>query len=222
MNSAKEKKLKRIMEAVMSYPPNYCGVTTSGGSLADLPYKAPPRPYEGQCIKEEGINPMCYGAKTAAIQTGAISITTEAGINLEAQTREYLLGRLQIAKSVKRNELYKTFNYYKTKGPKNWTQAIELLKAGKFKLTKEGEKRLKKEATLSEDDICPFYAENFESYIEFEGLTDQPDYDGFRKADDEMDAQILAIKDIIMVGTATDALKAIQAFADWKPSNQPA
>lgn len=179
--------------------------------------------------EKEGNNPMCYKCPPAIksysdASNVSLSVNASEQPSQESKAQSYLLDRLQGMIYSKRRDLENQFNLYGRAGPKTLTELLELLKGGKFEVSKYGKKllNLEKNAAEDEDDDDDFFSENpsfyigsFLDYVDFIGLKDQPDRDGYLKASDTLDKLYQSTRDQIMVFSAAEGLKALNEFEAW-------
>ena len=172
----------------------------------------------GQSGKQEGINPMRY--ETVAAPTAIASITATSD---DQKKIDYLNER---ARSISRDidvSFYEMFNIHSTPRPRYYKDLIDAIKNGDYEIDEKAAKQADElwENSQDEDD------EDHEGYYHnaFFGINftkfPKPDYKGLEKARRELSDELTRIKDIIAIMPADEALKAVQEFQSWKPSNAP-
>ena len=173
--------------------------------------------------KEEGNNPMRYDAVTVA---PSIQIDAPAPVSEVTTQREYLNKRLQaVYRSFefgdKFYELRKFFNIGVQTGPKNYRELIAAIKADEFTIDKKVEKRLDRMVEDREsDDYNDFDDDFYFSPMEGINFTKFPkeDWEGHRKAVEEMNKVYQDTKDTIAISDPKDGLAALKAFEAWWPT----
>lgn len=174
----------------------------------DYKFLMKPLPY----VKEEGINPMNYTTTNAYAPTASATI-----VNPQTETdkqREYLLQRLKdiYYSGLIRHDLRAMFHIDVNNSPKNFKELIEKIEKKQYKIDKHAAERIEDE-DFEHDFWGPFDG------IIWDGP--KADYDAYAKADREREDAYNAAKDQIWINTPQDALKAIEDFKNWKPSNAP-
>jgi hypothetical protein len=165
--------------------------------------------------KQEGITPMRY--ETANVATASIAIPSD-----EAKKIDYLNDR---ATSIYRNFdslFYTMFHIHGDKQPRYYKDLIDAIKNGEYEIDEKAAKTADEAWENSQDED---FDEGF-YYSVFHGINftkfPKPDYKGLEKARKELRDELTRIKDIIAIMPAEEALKAVQDFQNWKPSNAPA
>lgn len=164
-----------------------------------------PRPWASMpCAakEEKGNKPMRY-------ETNAIATVAAAKTDVSTQ-RDYLTRRLELVRYSKGCEFQKLFNLYVDNTPKTYAQLIEAIKDNKYTLdterTEKVDKRAKREG---------YYNSPMEGII-WDGP--KADHDGYEQAMNDLEKEMTAAKDTIMILTPEDGLKAVQALEAWVPT----
>jgi len=173
--------------------------------------------------KEEGKNPMRYDAVTVA---PSIQIDAPAPVSEVTTQREYLNKRLHaVYRSFdfgdKFYELRKFFNIGIQTGPKNYRELIAAIKADEFTIDKKVEKRLDRMVEDRESDDYNDFDDDF-CFSPMEGINftkfPESDWNGHRKAVEEMNKVYQDTKDTIAISDPKDGLAALKAFEAWWPT----
>lgn len=173
--------------------------------------------------KEEGKNPMRYDAVTVA---PSIQIDAPAPVSEVTTQREYLNKRLHaVYRSFefgdKFYELRKFFNIGVQTGPKNFRELIAAIKADEFTIDKKVEKRLDRMVEDRESDDYNDFDDDF-CFTPMDGINftkfPEADWEGHRKAVEEMNKVYQDTKDTIAISDPKDGLAALKAFEAWWPT----
>ena len=190
-----------IFDKYCAVTPDMWGVKT----LAPLPQQVPqPECAKKLCKQEQGNKPMRYNETTTQLNINAAPCETQT-------QREYLLDRLQSARLEKRSKVRGIFNIDVDNSPETFVDLIERIKKGKYTIDSKIESKIK---SLGDDEKRfngPLYG------IIWEGP--QPDHKGFDQAiQNDIPAEYVKAKDIIMVADPVKGLEALRAFEAWMPS----
>jgi len=176
--------------------------------------------------KTQGINPMAYNnSPTTATTAVSINATTQKS-DLQIQ-REYVLSRLDDMKGrwdvfpeALREKMRKHFRLFSDGQPSKPQDLIDAIKGGKFTLDEKRIKRLEAQAEFGDDfgeeDYDPFSGYDLLGFFTFTDFP-KPDRVGFNEAEQAYLADWQKVKDQIMTGDPTEAMKAVQALSDWTP-----
>lgn len=169
----------------------------------------------GKSGKQEGITPMRYDT-TSNTAVASICVPSD-----EAKKIDYLNRRAEQICSNLQNSFYKMFNIYGDKTPRYYKDLIDAIKNGEYEIDEKEAKRMDEAWEMFQDEdsnegfyFSPFHGINFTKFP-------KPDFAGKEKAYTELHDEVTRIKDIIAIMPAEEALKAVQEFQNWKPSNAP-
>lgn len=181
----------------MTFPANTSCFST-------LPTAVPPIAKIAYGVKEEkGNKPMRYdNTAIAAVNTPKSDIATQ---------RDYLLSRLAKSEYPKEIELRKLFNIGVDNTPKTYAQLIEMIKENKYTLDEKETSRV--DEYMADGGYNPYGPTRG---IVWDGP--KPDKAGYKAGLEDMAKEFDATKDTIMVFSAEDGLKAVQAFEAWTPT----
>lgn len=181
--------------------------------ISTLPKAVPPwptSPCENECpsvtfTKEEG-KPMRYNDNYASATANVSTPKSDT-----ATSRDYFLKRLEGAMYPKREGFMDLFNLNIDNQPKNYKDLIAAIKDGKYTIDKKVEKRFE-----ASDEDNGWYFGSLHGII-WDGP--KQDYEGYRKALEELKKQDTAARDAIMAAaTAGDMKAAVDAFEAWTPT----
>lgn len=196
--------------------------------LGNCTAAAPPQQYctDVDCMGcdypqlKQGNNPM-------RIETTNATAYVTAPKSDDAISREYLINRLEkldYYNETKSYELRKLFKLDAPRQPESAKQLIEMITKKQYKLDEKRLARLDEyvsDAIENGDDDADI---NSWSNGPFDGIIftgfPKPDRKGYDAAMDEYVKAKTATKDIIMVSSPADGLKALQALIDWTPETK--
>lgn len=194
-----------------------CPTTTSTAPVWGSVCGVPTVYYGVKQEKEDTMYPTCNTKTDTRAATANVNINAPAAWDKAQTAQEYLLNRLRDALYPKYSSVDKVFKFGETNVPKTLTELMDRLKKGDYKLDKDGEKRLKREALDSEygDIDDDFYFQSaFTNYLDWQ--TEPFDQEGWEAARQAVSDAYDAAKDVVMVSSAEDGLKALQAFEATK------
>lgn len=169
----------------------------------------------GKSGKQEGINPMRYETATSTTAIASIAIPSE-----ESKKIDYLNDR---ATSIYRNidhSFYAMFHVHGPDNPRYYKELIDAIKNGEYEINEKEAKRADEAWENSQEDEDEGYYFNVFYGITFTKFP-KADHEGWAKARKELRDELTRIKDIVAILPAEEALKAVQEFQNWKPSNAP-
>lgn len=169
-------------------------------------------------FKQEGINPMSYGLNVAASPSAIASVTIPSD---EQKKIDYLNNRAQSVYYTIEGKLQGMFHLRGPSSPRYYKELIDAIKNDEYEIDE-------KEAQIA-DENWEHHLDNEDDYFDYSAFyginfTKFPkaDYKGRDKAYIELRAELQAVKDVIAIMPAEEALARIQAFEKWVPSNAPA
>lgn len=182
---------------------------------ATSPTQTPNKPVWWE-IQKEGNNPMRYETVSAPTAIASIAMPSE-----EQNKIDYLNRRAQNVHRNIEQKFRDMFHLYGPSQPRYYKELIDAIKNGDYEID---EKAAKAADEAWEDfqnnredwfDYSVFYGINFPKFP-------KPDWKGRDVALKELSAEFQRVKDIIAIMPAEEALKAVQEFEKWTPSNAPA
>lgn len=165
-------------------------------------------------VKQEGITPMRYDANTASA-VASISVPSD-----EQKKIDYLNDRARTVYHERSRTLRPLFNMDGPSKPRYYKELIDAIKNGEYEIDE-------KQAKYADEAWEDFKDSNQKwfDYNVFDGInfTKFPaaDLTSYYAAEKELDAEFQAVKDVIAIMPAEEALARIQAFEKWVPSNAP-
>lgn len=166
--------------------------------------------------REEGENPMLKSV--TASPTAIASITAESDTQKKV---DYLNNRaLKVFNNI--NLTFRDmFHLNSFSTPRYYKELIGAIKNGEYTINEEAAKKADENwKDHVEDpyeywyDFDAFYGINFTKFP-------KPDWKGHEKATVELRAEYQRVQDVIAISPAEEALKAVQDFEKWLPSNAP-
>lgn len=155
--------------------------------------------------KQEGNNPMY----------NTINSTTP----IEAQQKNYLLDRARNVYYGLEQKLFDQFHINDDVKPKTLKELQDRIAKGQFVIRdRDGDYVSAEDWDDEEDD---FAYGNLSGSIRWRDPAKKADYKGREVALKDLEKAKTALNDVIMIGEADEALKALQAFENWVPSNLP-
>ena len=157
---------------------------------------------------------MRYDANTASA-VASISVPSD-----EQKRIDYLNNRAQNVFYDIQRTFRGMFHLHGPSQPRYYKELLDAIKNGEYEIDEKEAKCADeaweeyKERNNKWFDYNVFYGINFTKFP-------KPDYKGFDAAEKELDAEFQAVKDVIAIMPAEEALARIHAFEKWVPSNAP-
>lgn len=163
--------------------------------------------------KEE--NPMRYETVSAPTAIASIAMPSD-----ESQKIDYLNNRARNIFHKIDCSLTDMFRLHSSPKPAYYKDLIDAIKNGEYKINEKAANKADQDWEAVQADERDWY--NYDAFygIDFTKFP-KPDYEGREKAHAELSAEYQRVCDIIAVMPAEEALKAVQEFEKWQPSNAP-
>lgn len=155
--------------------------------------------------------------ETVAAPTAIASISVPSD---EAKKIDYLMDRVNTIHRSIDHTFSEMFHLYGPSQPRYYKEMIDAIKNGDYEIDE-------KQAESADEAWKDFQdgEERWFDYNVFYGIKftkfPEPDRKGFDIARTELKAETQRVKDIVAILPAEEALKAVQEFQNWKPSNAP-
>lgn len=167
-------------------------------------------------LEKEGENPMLKSVTAAP--TAIASITAESDTQKKV---DYLNDRARKVFSDIERTFRQMFHLNSSSQPRYYKELIDAIKNGEYTI----DEKAAKDADEKWQDHVEYPDEYWHDYNAFYGIDftkfPKPDYRGREKALEELRAEYQRVQDAIAIFPAEEALKAVQDFEKWLPSNAP-
>lgn len=179
---------------------NYCGVSSTGGSLILEPINSADIPYD---IPAPANKPNKKGKKMSRYYDEYNDCYVDAPTSPVTDQRNYFKNRIATIRCEKDSELMTKFGLRDEDAPQNFEEFMARIQAGRYVFRKEEYKT-----------NTPYWRD----YIEWRDPSVKKDQKGYAAAWEAFEKEVTKTGDAVMALPADKAMEAVQALEAWVPN----